>query len=57
MHHVLAPVILIALIAFAFGERTARLCVQIGLLAPVALVLYVLFRALTDAPDVPLFAR
>ncbi len=52
MHHVLAPVVLIARIAFASGERTARTVVQICFGAALALCLYVLYRALTDGPEV-----
>lgn len=47
MHHVLAPVVLVGLIAFAFGERTAQRVVAVGLLAAGAFFLYIIYRVVT----------
>jgi len=55
MHHTLAIAVLIGFIAFAFGERTARLCVQAGILACLLFVAYFMFRVLTDGPNVEFF--
>lgn len=42
--HALGPLILIGLIAFAFGERTARIVTAIALLAALAFFGYIMFR-------------
>lgn len=42
--HALAPLVIVALIAFAFGERTARAVVAAGLLVVCAFFAYIMFR-------------
>lgn len=44
MHHVIGASILIALIAFAFGERVARAVVGAGLILAALAFAYVVFR-------------
>lgn len=44
MHTAIGAVALVGLIAFAFGERTARACVGVVLLAGAAFFLYVMWR-------------
>lgn len=44
MHHALGVFGLVAAIAFAFGERTARVCVGAALIFGALAVLYVIFR-------------
>ncbi len=48
MHHTLGIFGLIAAIAFAFGERVARICVASGLLIGAAGFLYIMFRIITE---------
>ena len=44
MHHGVGVLALVAAIAFAFGERTARFCVGAALVAMALAFLYVAFR-------------
>lgn len=43
MHHAIGILGLIAAIAFAFGERTARACVGVALILAAAAMLYVMY--------------
>lgn len=47
MHHALGIFGLIAAIAFAFGERTARACVGAALILGVVAIAYVMLRVVT----------
>lgn len=44
MHYIIGSSVLLGLIYFAFGERAARACVQIVLLAGAAGFAYVMYR-------------
>jgi hypothetical protein len=47
MHAIITLGAVVALIAFAFGERTARICVGTALLVAAAFFAYVMFRIVT----------
>jgi len=47
MHYAIGLGILIALIAFAFGARTARVCVGIVLVAGAAIFLYIMYKVVS----------
>jgi len=47
MHHGLGLVVLVGLVAFAFGERTAQRVVAAGLLVATTFLLYVIIRVVT----------
>lgn len=49
MHHAIGGLAIIALIAFAFGERTARVVVGVGLLTGLAAFMYVAVLIVTGA--------
>lgn len=44
MHHALGTVVIVGLIGFAFGERTARVCVGAVLVAVVLAFAYIILR-------------
>lgn len=48
MHHALGVAAIIGLIAFAFGERTARVFVGAGLVAAALAALYIGFLVVTN---------
>jgi hypothetical protein len=48
MHHAFGVAFIVAAIAFAFGERTARACVGAGLIAGALGFLYIMFRIVTE---------
>jgi hypothetical protein len=47
MHHAIGIGLLVYLIGFAFGERTAQAVVAIGLIAAFTAFAYVMFRIIT----------
>ena len=47
MHHALGLGLLVALIAFAFGKRTAQICVGAVLILGALAFLYIMFRIIT----------
>ena len=48
MHHGLGAVVLLGLIAFAFGERAARVFVAVVLIAGAALAVYIGYLIVMD---------
>lgn len=52
MHGTLTLIGIVGLVAFAFGERTARLIVQIVILAVLLFAINFVYHALTDAPGI-----
>lgn len=49
MHHAVGIGLLIVLIGFAFGERTAKVCVGIGLIAGAMACVYVAVLIITGS--------
>jgi hypothetical protein len=49
MHHAVGVAALVAAIAFAFGERTAKFCVGAGLVAIAAAAVYVAVLVVTGS--------
>lgn len=48
MHHAFGVAFIVAAIAFAFGERTARACVGAGLILATGFALYIMWRVITE---------
>lgn len=49
MHNALGAIAIVGLIAFAFGERAARVVVGAGLIAATLAALYIGYLVVTDA--------